>query len=182
MIWQAFEERPSLDLYVRLQTSADLAGQWSIWREHALALVRHGIAAETEATKAKGRGSKPLPWQPRLDASLLVEVFLHENDPDAAWREAKAGGCREGLWLQLAGRREATHPTDAVAVYRQHVERLLQHAAQHNYEESVTYLARIERLLAGLGRDAEFRTTLQIIRAANKRRPNFIKLIDAKGW
>lgn len=178
MVWQAFEEVPSLALYAQLHATAAKAGQWMIWREHAMALIRRGIAAETQ--EAKGR--KPAFWQSRAAASLLVEVHLHENDIDAAWREAGAGGCREGLWLELAGRREPTHPRDAIAVYRAHVERLLQHAAQRNYQESVTYLGRIERLCKGLGKDAEFRALLVSIRAANKRRPNFIKLIDAKGW
>ncbi len=51
------------------------------------------------------------------DHSLLVEIFLDEQETEEAWQEAQAGGCRNDLWLRLAAKREIEHPEDAVSVY-----------------------------------------------------------------
>ena len=57
----------------------------------------------------------------RGGSTLLVEVFLHEGDSDAALAEARSGGCTATVWMQLARAREKDHPCDAAAIYRESI-------------------------------------------------------------
>src|SRR6266850_2028884 len=65
-------------------------------------------------------------WNPPLaDHSLLVQIFLWEKDVEAAWREAKAGGCHDGWWLELARLREKQFPADVIPIYQKQVDTLI---------------------------------------------------------
>jgi hypothetical protein len=86
--WTSFRERLGLDVYQVLHKSACRAKQWPEWREKALALLREKIAAKKEQP-ARSEWASPH----RADPSLLVEIYLWEGDDEAAWMEAKSGGC-----------------------------------------------------------------------------------------
>jgi uncharacterized Zn finger protein len=147
-------------------------------RGKALALIRKRIA-----------GEKPEPpdhpaWtRNRLHGhSLLVEIFRYEGDAEAASRAAQAGGCSEGLWLELAKRREKTHPEDAVGIYKAHVAKLLHNTGQRVYEEALAALDRIRAILARCGQEPVFQAFVSEIRTTQKRKRNLMKMLDAKGW
>lgn len=86
LIWSGFEEHPGLPAYRELKACAASAGQWPSWHEKAIELVR----TRYEAAKKKSLEQR---WF-RPDLSDLVEIFLWEGDPEAAWAEAQRGGCR----------------------------------------------------------------------------------------
>ena len=178
LIWEAFTEHPWLETYHQLKRHAARAGTWPDWREKALALIRERIADKT----AEPPGRQYWTGAPSRDHSLLVEIFLAEGDPGAAWREAQAGGCAEGLWLKLGQTRERSHPEDAVRIYKKHVAGLLRNTGDRVYQESVRFLERIEAVLGRSGAEAEFRPYLTEIRAAHKRKRNLMKMLDQKGW
>lgn len=178
LIWEGFADRPSLDPYRRLGKHARRAGEWPGWRDKALALIRERIAGEAARTSGERAWMRP----PFADHSLLVEIFLLERDPDAAWREAETGGCSRGVWLALAKRREKTHPEDAAKIYRKEVALLLRDTGNGVYREAVGFLAKVEALLAGAGRQTEFQSLLDEIRTTQKRKRNLMKMLDAKGW
>lgn len=178
LMWEAFADRPWLETYKILERHGRRARRWPEWRDKALALVRERIA-EVKAEPSD------LPLWMRASSgghSLLVEIFLHEGDPEAAWREAEAGGCSGTLWLELAKRREKSHPADAVRIYRNHIASLLRNPGNRVYDETVRYLEKIETALAQSGTEAEFRPLLTEIRATHKRKRNLMKLLDQKGW
>lgn len=176
--WEAFGEHPSLETYRRLEQHARPAGQWSDWRERALSLVRERIADEP----ARPTDRPTWMFHSFRDHSLLVEIFLHEGDPDGAWREAEAGGCTQELWLTLAERRERSHPDEAVKVYKDHIASLLRDTGDRVYQEAVRTLERIEKVLARAGRKTGFQDYLTELRATQKRKRNLMKMLDRKGW
>jgi uncharacterized Zn finger protein len=174
--WMAFCERPGLEAYRILNRSASRAKQWAEWREKALARLRGEITSR--------RQPRPLArWAPPAgDHSELVEIFLWEGDPEAAWTEARNGGCHNGLWSRLAEAREKEHPADALKVYVGQLKRALQPTQQQAYKEAVGVLRRIHPLKARIGKEIEFAALVQSVRAQYKARRNLMKLLDAEGW
>jgi uncharacterized Zn finger protein len=178
LMWEAFVEYPSLERYRQLERHGRRAKEWADWRDKALVLIRKRIAEKTAQ-----RTDRPVWTRSRNpDHSLLVEVHLYEGDAEAAWREAQAGGCSEGLWLELAKRREKTHPEDAVGIYKTHVTRLLRNTGQRVYEEAVGTLDKIRAILARSGQDAAFQALVGELRVTQRRKRNLIKMLDVKGW
>ncbi len=178
LIWEAFVEYPSLETYRQLERHGRRARQWSGWREKPLAVIRERIADKT----AQPPGHRMWMRGPSRDHSLLVEIFLHEGDPEAAWREAETGGCSEGLWIVLAKRREKTHPEDSVRIYEARVGSLLRNTGDRVYTEAVGTLEKIRTLLVRSGKEAAFRPLLTELRATHKRKRNLMKMLDRKGW
>jgi uncharacterized Zn finger protein len=178
LIWEAFVDYPRLETYRDLESHGRRAKQWSGWREKALAVIRERVADET----AEPSSRRMWTGSPSQDHSLLVRIFLHEGDPQAAWREAKAGGCSQGLWLELAKRRQKTHPEDSVRIYKAHVASLLRNTGDRVYEEAVGFIGKIGALLAGSGQEASFEPFLDEIRTTHKRKRNLMKMFDRKGW
>ena len=178
LIWEGFVEDPCLETYRQLEQHGRRAGQWSHWRETALATIRERIAdrpAASPGRPARRRGRSP-------DHALLVEIFLHEGDPESAWQEARTGGCSQNLWLELAKRREETHPEDSVRIYQEHVAFLLGGTGDRVYQEAVDTLDRIRTLLVRSGKEAAFRSLLDELQATQKRKRNLMNMLDSKGW
>ena len=178
LIWEAFVEYPRLETYRQLHDHGRRAGQWPIWREKALSHIRKWISDETEEPPDHRMWMR----HTSRDHSLLVEIFLDEGDPEAAWREAETSGCSHVLWLALAKRREKTHPEDSVRVYKDHVVALLRDTGDRVYEEAVGTLETIRKLLVRSGQDAAFRPLLTEIRTTHRRKRNLMKMLDRKGW
>lgn len=175
--WRSFQEWPELGAYQNLHKSACRAEQWPEWREKALALLREKIAKE------RGRSSKN-EWASILskDHSRLVEIYLWEGEEEAAWREAKTGGCHEALWFRLAEVRGKDHPEDAIAVYTEHLEPALRYAEQSAYKRAVEILSKIRNLTRRVGKERDFTTLVHTVRVQHRLRRNLMKLLDAEGW
>lgn len=176
LVWEAFTEYPNLETYRRLERHGRRAKEWADWRDKALALIRKRISEAQLTDRPIWTHSRP------QDRSLLVEILLYEGDGEAAWREAQTGGCSEGLWLELAKRREKTHPDDAVEIYKAHVAQLLRNTGQRVYEEVVATLDKIRAILARSGQDAAFEALVGELRVTQRRKRNLMKRLDARGW
>jgi uncharacterized Zn finger protein len=168
LIWAGFLERPLLDSYQKLQRHAAKAKSWPEWRERALAEIRRRI----------GEAAKRAPQM--MDHSSLVEIFLSESDTESAWREARAGGCSDRLWFQLAAAREKEHPEDSAPVYLRLAEGAIASVANGRYEDSVELLVKAARLMAQMGRAAEFAHSIESLRTKYRIKRNFIKLTERK--
>ncbi len=170
--WSRFTATPSLHGYRQLKESADQARNWSAWRDKALAAAR----------KAQRRRKPPVPgvpyWMP-AGASLLVEIFLWEGDPTAALREARAGGCAAHLWLQLAGALELDHPDQAVAIYQERIDPIVNLANNQAYDRAADHLRRIRVLMARVGKTTGFGPYLDALRVRHKAKRNFIQRLEA---
>lgn len=177
VVWNEFTDRPCLETYRLLKQHADRAGQWPSWREDALTSVRERIQAAKNRRRRDEYGS----WD-RADHSDLVQIFLWEKDVEAAWQEAQAGGCSADLWMELAAKREKEHPADAVAVYQRQVEPIIAGKGNASYEAAVRLLRKVHKLMARLGRTAEFHDFVAGLRARHKPKRNLMKLLDRAKW
>lgn len=168
LVWRVFDARPSLAEYQLLKQHADRAHAWKQWRDRALGRLREH-ARERTARMARIPGRAP------DERSELVRVFLWEGDAEAAWHEAREGGCSADLWLQLARGREAAHPADALAVYRDAVDRILAVTGDRAYTEAVRLLPRIRETMSRVGED--FAAYLASLRTVHKRRRKLLEMI-----
>ena len=177
LAWEGFLDSPTFDAYQALERHASVGGDWPSWREKALAVMREN-AARTQ------RRQQPDEWYwfSRPDGSELVRVFLWEEDIDAAWHAANAGGCSADLWLDLARQRERDHPGDAIRVYQERVERVLERKNSEAYAEAADLLRDVARLMRQLERGDELDAYLSSVRAKHKAKRNFIKLIAGIGF
>ena len=160
-----------------MKAHSDRIDQWSVWRDTALGFVRENIAA-----RKRKAPQRPSPWFPQPDHSDLVEIFLWEKDVETAWREAQAGGCSAALWMQLAAKREAKHPEDAIPIYQRQVEWSVARKNNDAYAEAAGLLRKIHALMARTGRHDAFASYLASVRMAHKPKRNFTKLLDRAKW
>lgn len=177
LAWVAFTEQPYLTAYEDLRRHAERAGAWPSWRERALAAVRAGLASSQESPPRSRWGRV---WA--VDYSTLVRIFLAEGDAEAAWREARAGGCSPDLWLDLAERREAEHPEDALTVWKGQMEPTIGGKNADAYRQAIELLRKIHRVLARLGRSDEFAAYIDDLRTNHKRLRNLMKMLDRAAW
>jgi uncharacterized Zn finger protein len=175
LVWADFAERASLEQYRQLKEHAHRTGAWPSWRARALAHVREDVAK----AKARARGES---WFGRADHSELVRIFLWEKDTDAAWSEASKGGCTNELWMELAKRREKSHPADALSVYEKQIQPTVSRMGNGAYAEAVKLLGKVRDLMKGLGQEAEWPAYLAAVRATHKAKRNFMKLLDRAKW
>jgi tetratricopeptide (TPR) repeat protein len=179
LVWAELSDHPGLDAYRQLKEHADRADAWPQWRERALALVRE--RADAENARRSSRSSDRIFAQ--YDGggySTLVRILLWESRVDEAWAAAGAGGCSEPLWFELARKREAKHPGDAIPIYRRHIESKVDAGSNQGYEDAVRLLSRLADLYARAGRpQGEFGDYVATLRNTYRRKRNFIKLLGA---
>jgi uncharacterized Zn finger protein len=177
LMWAEFAESPGLEGYKKLKTHADRIAQWPAWREKALAFLR-----ETLAGRKKDQPRDRWAWSPPADHSELVRIFLWEKDVETAWREAKAGGCFEALWMEVAAQRERSFPEDALPIYQGQIDPTVNRKNNDAYREAVGLLRKVRELMVRLGREAEFARYMETVRAAHKPKRNFMKLLEHARW
>jgi tetratricopeptide (TPR) repeat protein len=169
--WIQFAERPELSRYQKLLEYSRKIKKFHPAREEALAWLRKEIEKEKSNPHTRY-------WQHKPDHTRLVEIFLWEKDGEAAWKEARAGGCRDSLWLELARQREKERPAEVVPVYQRLVEPIIAQMKNDAYEEATQMIRHIRELMHGLGQKAEFAAYLAQVRLRHKPKRNLMKLLD----
>jgi uncharacterized Zn finger protein len=101
------------------------------------------------------------------ESSELVTVFLWENDTEAAWAQAKTGGCSPRLWIRLAELRQDEHPNDAIPIYQEEVERAISAKNNRGYREGVDTMISVQGLMARAGSERDFPAYATQVRAAH---------------
>ncbi len=183
LAWAVFDADPCATTYRRLKPQATRAGSWHTWRQRALDRLRQSVADRIQQEHAESSTGRAKPhWRTGADGSDLVEVFLFEDDSEQAWKEAQAHGCSAPLWLALARRREADHPLDAIPIFQDQVERLIDQMNNQSYEEAVQLIGRIIQLMAQTTDPEAVQAYLAAVRARHRRKRNLIKLLDARKW
>lgn len=175
-IWTQFSKSPCLSNYQKLKEHGDRIEKWLDWRDKALICLRESIA------KLKQRQADSNLWSIRIDHSTLVEIFLWEKDFESAWEEAKKGDCNRNLWLQLADKRAEHHPEDAIMVYKQAVEPILDLKNNDAYKKVANILVKIRVLMLSLNRQVEFNNYFDRVRKIHKIKRNFMKILDDTQW
>jgi uncharacterized Zn finger protein len=166
IVWQHFEERPDLSKYRELHHvvgQKNKAEVWKKWREKALSYIRKYI---------RNNKDQGFYWQ-KVDATLLVEIFLWENEIEAAWEEALKAGCRQDVWLRLAKERGRTHPKDALGVYQALIPDKINETNNHAYELAFEWILETQKLM----NPDEFAAYTDQLRETFKAKRNFIKML-----
>lgn len=175
MAWERFADHPTLDNYRKLKPHAERLDEWPRRRERAHGLLRERARRAREESPLKGYGFKI----PGADHSELVRILLWEEEADAAWREARAGGCDASLWLRLAELREEEHPEDSLLVYLERIEPTIDRKTKADYAEAVELIERAGAIFRRLDREPEFAELVAEIRSTHARKRNLIALLDA---
>lgn len=170
LAWEHFIHGPSLDAYRRLEKSAGRAKVWESWRDKALAHLRAVLKRADRSSGARWAGA---------GHTLLVEIFLHEGDSDAALAEAKAGGCALEAWMHLARAREHDHPQDAADIYRKSIDGIVDRKNNQAYDEATALTGKIKELMKRAGQEEEFTTWLEALRMKHRAKRNFMQRIES---
>lgn len=171
--WQEFSESPNLNQYRDLEKYASQIDQWASWRTRALDFIRNKI--DQDSSQEQRRYS----WSYNLGNSVLVQIFLWENDVEAAWKEALEGGCTDSLWMELANNRKNTHPEEVIPIYQKALERTIDRKNNEAYREAIALLKIIEPLMTTLQKKDKFLDYLNSIRTTHKPKRNLMKLLQS---
>ena len=160
LAWETLGASPNVAAYQRLARVASRVHGWTDRRERGRDLLR------------RSRG----------DRSELVAALLWEDEVDAAWQEAKEGGCRQDLWLSLARRRERDHPADALEIYLALIEPAIRHGDNHTYAGAVEWLEQVGAIFVRLEQEDAFGDLVREIRDRHRAKRNLIKRLDEHDW
>lgn len=169
LVWREFNQKPMLATYRKLKSATERAGTWESWRGKALDWLRSDYV--------KQREQKRWMWSPG-GRSLLVEIFLWEGDSDSALAEARAGGCTEALWFDLAEARERNHPREAIAIYQARIDDIVDRRNNEAYDQAAELVAKIRGLMYRVRQRKAFDEWLEAVRGRHRAKRNFMKRIN----
>ena len=151
-LWQAFEKRPSLDIFKQLRKIGGLPTV-----ERAVTVLEARLGKKSDTT-----------WHNRAD--LLVEIYMYEKRFDDAWSSVSRFGASSYAGQALVEASDEKFPRQALEYYRAQVERLLIQAA---YEEAMKLIRRMAKLHS----EAEQGAYVADLRIRHGRKRNFMKLL-----
>jgi hypothetical protein len=170
-------------------TEAALAARRAEFQRHPTATAYHHLAD----TAAKIQADDPTPWAMELlndrvatqpvYASELVSVLRAAGAYEQAWQVGVTHRDRlsERQWLTLLEQRGTTHPAEVVEPYQDLIERhILNSTDKHRYRRAVALLPALRTAHAAAGDRAAFHAYLADLRLRHKRRPTFLKTLDAE--
>jgi uncharacterized Zn finger protein len=184
-VWNLYTDVPNLGTYRQLKDHAmRTAGkstrkqkdEWDSWRERAL---KHLRAMLDERRKGIKKGSNFSAWWGAGDNSTLVEIYLWEGETDEALKAAEAHGCSDAHWIKLAEALEKPRPSEALRIYRESLEPVINQKNNRAYEEAIERIRKIGKLMERTGHAAEFGDFISDLRTRHKPKRNFIKLLDS---
>jgi Ku C terminal domain like len=140
---------------------------------------------------AVGAGD-PTPWaltvlhervaQQPAYAPELIAILLAIGRDEQAWLAGLEHRQRIGerRWLSLLERRGASHPADVIGPYQDMVERYIRDSTdKRRYRRAVALLPALRAAYTATGNPAAFLAYMADLRLRHKRRPTFLKTLDA---
>jgi uncharacterized Zn finger protein len=184
-VWNLYTDAPNLGTYRQLKEHTVRAAgksarkqteEWGEWRERALKHLRTMLDERRKGIKNRGNFSA---WWGAGDNSTLVEIYLWEGEVDEALKAAEAHGCSDAHWMNLAGALEKPRPSEALRIYRESLEPIIDQKNNRAYEEAAERIRKIGKLMERTDRAVEFGDFINKLRTKHKPKRNFIKLLDA---
>lgn len=154
-LWRAFEKQPDLDLYARLRKLGGVDA-----RGRALELLERRLAKTQRSA-----------WS--WPADLLIRVRTREKMFDTAWAAVRAHGASMDAKMELARASDAARPGEALAVYVEHVTKLVEAGGNDAYKTAAALVAR----MAALRDAAEQAAYVAALKQRFARRRNFIAML-----
>ena len=167
LLREQFQRRPDHDAYQALAAAA-APGDRSEQREWALAELHRRAARPTTRS-----------WE--NPASPLIEFLVADGDLDAAWAAARQYAVPHRALLRLAQLRAATHPADAVPVYRQEIDNQIEEQSRESFRAAAVWTVRLRDLYLRLGTPEEGMRAVGEIRALHRSRGSLMVELDARG-
>lgn len=155
VLWRAFEKSPSLKLYIQLVAAGGKAA-----RSRAIELLRVQLVKQPSTQ-----------W--RHPADLLISVLAHDKAFDAAWAAVRDYGASLSAREALARASETSHPRQALEVYAERIDRLIDGGSNSAYAEAAKLLAHMAALRTS---DAQV-DHVAALKARFGRKRNFMKLL-----
>lgn len=166
LLWRTFERLPSIELYRALKKSAGREkAAVETACERAIGLLR----AKLGQSDAKTRWSAP--------RELLLQVLMAEKLFAEAWQVVRSHSCSERQLLALAKASERSHPDDALSVYGQEVERLVDLGGQTNYEAAKTLITQMLSIRERRGQGTDHDIFLAEFLRRHKAKRNLMKIL-----
>jgi tetratricopeptide (TPR) repeat protein len=157
---EGLRARPGLPEYAALRAAAGEAGRWPQERATALAVLRDGNPVDH-----------------------IRALLYEEDDAAAAWTAAvRARVHLDGaVWDDLARRRAADRPAQALPVLRRRVEEVLAVTGREAYRDAARRLVELREISRNAGRDAEFDGYLRELTDRHRRRPSLLSELTGAG-
>ena len=184
-IWNLYADAPNLGTYRQLKEHVvrnagksvrQQKEEWENWRERALSHLRAMLDERRKDLKKDGTSYA---WRGAGDNSTLVEIYLSEGDVNEALEVAEAHGCSDAHWMKLAEALEKPRPLEALHIYRESLEPLIDQKNNQAYEEAVARIRKVGKLMERTGHADEVGEFIGGIRTRHKPKRNFIKLLEA---
>jgi uncharacterized Zn finger protein len=144
-----------------------------------------------ETAGAVGAGD-PTPWaltvlrdrvaQQPAYAPELIAILLALGHDEQAWLAGQEHRqwIHERQWLSLLERRGVSHPADVIGPYQDMVERYIRDSTdKRRYRRAVALLPALRAAYTATGDPAAFPAYMADLRLRHKRRPAFLKTLDA---
>jgi hypothetical protein len=144
-----------------------------------------------ETARAVGAGD-PTPWaltvlrdrvaQQPAYAPELIAILLALGHDEQAWLAGQEHRqwVDERQWLSLLERRGVSHPADVIGPYQDMVERYIRDSTdKRRYRRAVALLPALRAAYTATGDPAAFPAYVADLRLRHKRRPAFLKTLDA---
>jgi hypothetical protein len=154
LLQRAFEKVPSLELYAQLRKFGSNA------RDRAIECLRASAIKEA-----------PSRWH--APADLLVSVLMQEREFDQAWAAVGSHGASMSVKEALARSSEVAHPREAIEVYAERVNHLVDSGGNRAYAEAAALIAR----MAGLRSGVEHEVYVLALKAKFGRKRNFMQIL-----
>jgi uncharacterized Zn finger protein len=173
LMWDELARAPDLRTYQALKASADKTKAWEFWRKKAINwITKEYLTGQYRRTNTKHPSYKP------SDHSILVEIYLWENDTAKALQAAKNGGCMVQLWFNLANACESSAPQEAINIYQAKIGGIINQTNNKAYDRAAHLLKIIKKLMTRLGKGNQFDKYINQLRIEYKPKRNFIKKIE----
>ncbi len=169
LLWSRFEDNPAVETYQSLREYTEPLGEWTKWRGDALLLLRKRIAEKPSVPSYRSVSTA---------ANPLIDIYLSEENTDAAWETARTHGTDDEHWKRLAQMREATNPNEALATWRKLFDKEMNRASGY-YTDVLWLLAQLRRVYRTLSRDADFGALVADLRVQHKNKRKFIAELNA---
>jgi uncharacterized Zn finger protein len=160
----------TLDNFRALREAATDSGMWDAVREATFDLLRKDSSAAVN-----GR-TLWFPWA----GPVLVDALTDDGDLAEAWSVAQAIASQP-QWIRLANASVTDRPADALAVYIKVIDRLTQNTGDAIYQQIAAHLLAARRCHEALGTMDQFRQYMALLRMAQKRKRNLMKILDQNG-
>lgn len=111
-------------------------------------------------------------------SSTLTEIHLIEGDRGAALAQARVGDCTKALWFRLAEACEPDAPGDAVAIYLDQLDHMIDGRNNDAYDQAAKLLSKIGKLMHRQGQAARFLEVLAGVQTRHKPKRNLMKGLE----